>query len=163
MLPNGPAQVRTSATHFPAGAGVPASLELQITPQVLARALFITGRAPKDQMKHARSSTYEWCHRVSAIPAYLSWTDGQIRRITRTDLARELDPSEKGMLSYTLGQAMCQIFAETQLSVRFFMHVARYAGSYGLTFARARAVPTSSASGSRGVTSLQRPRGAPAA
>ncbi|MFK0025684.1 hypothetical protein [Streptomyces sp. NPDC090798] len=72
---------------------------------------------------------------MAAIPAYLSWTDRQVRRITRTDLARELDPSEKGMLSYTLGQAMCQIFAETQLSVRFFMHVARYASAYGLTFA----------------------------
>ncbi|MGW2444465.1 hypothetical protein [Streptomyces sp. NPDC001675] len=69
------------------------------------------------------------------MPAYLGWTDGPVRRITRTDLARELDPSEKGMLSYTLGQAMCQIFAETQLSVRFFMHVARYEGTYGLSFA----------------------------
>lgn len=135
MLPNGPAQVRTTATQFPADAGVPACQDLKITPQALARALFITGRAPKDQMKHARSSTYEWCHRVAAMPAYLSWTDdGQVCRITRTDLAQELDPSEKGMLSYTLGQAMCQIFAETQLSVRFFMHVARYASTYGLIF-----------------------------
>ncbi|MFH9089095.1 hypothetical protein [Streptomyces sp. NPDC017673] len=144
MLPNGPAQVRTTAEQFPDEAKVPACLELQITPQDLARALFITGRAPKDQNKHGRSSIYEWCHRVAAMPAYLSWTDEdedddeQLRRITRTDLARELDPSEKGMLSYTLGQAMCQIFAEKQLSVRFFMHVARYAATHQITFAPGR-------------------------
>ena len=72
---------------------------------------------------------------MAVLPAYLSWSNDPIRRITRTDLARELHPSEKGMLSYTLGQAMCQIFAERQLSVRFFMHFARYASAYNLTFA----------------------------
>ncbi|AGJ58684.1 hypothetical protein F750_6257 [Streptomyces sp. PAMC 26508] len=135
MFPNGPAHVQTNATLFPAGSGVPIEQDLPVLPQDLARALFITGRAPHDQAKHGRSSTYEWCHRVAALPAYLSWSDAPVSRITRTDLARELDPSEKGMLSYTLGQAMCQIFAESQLSVRFFMHVARYASAYNLTFA----------------------------
>ncbi|MHC3455925.1 hypothetical protein [Streptomyces prasinus] len=134
MFFNGPAHVRTDATLFPAGTGVPGEQELPVLPEDLARALFITGRAPYDRAKHGRSSTYEWCHRVAVLPAYLSWSDHPVRRITRTDLARELDPSEKGMLSYTLGQAMCQLFAERQLSVQFFMHVARYASAYDLTF-----------------------------
>ncbi len=133
MFLKGPAHVRTDAALFPAG--VPVDQELSVMPEDLARALFITGRAPYDQAKHGRSSTYEWCHRVAVLPAYLSWSDDPVRRITRTDLARELDPSEKGMLSYTLGQAMCQLFAERQLSVQFFMHVARYASAYDLTFA----------------------------
>ncbi|MEW2098189.1 hypothetical protein AB0882_18130 [Streptomyces sp. NPDC012485] len=66
------------------------------------------------------------------MPAYLHLTREGIKR---TDLALELDPTEKGMLSYTLGQAMCQIVAEHLLTVRFFMHVSRYADTYGLTFA----------------------------
>lgn len=135
MFPSGPAQVHTDAALFPAGAGVPVKQELSVLPEDLARALFITGRAPHDRAKHGRSSAYEWCHRVAVLPAYLSWSDDPVPRITRTDLAHELDPSEKGMLSYTLGQAMCQIFAERQLFVRFFMHVARYASAYKLTFA----------------------------
>ncbi|WP_314220335.1 hypothetical protein [Streptomyces zaehneri] len=138
MFFNGPAHVQTNATLFPASTGVPVEQDLPVLPQDLARALFITGRAPYDQTKHGRSSAYEWCHRVAVLPAYLGWSDDPVRRITRTDLARELDPSEKGMLSYTLGQAMCQIFAERQLSVRFFMHVARYASAYNLAFAPGR-------------------------
>ncbi|MEV6002165.1 hypothetical protein AB0M25_23545 [Streptomyces griseomycini] len=125
--------MRTDATLFPVG--VPVKQELTVLPEDLVRALFIAGRAPYDWAKHGRSSTYEWCHRVAVLPAYLSWSDDPVRRITRTALAHELDPSEKSMLSYTLGQAMCQLFAERQLSVRFFMHVARYASTYGLTFA----------------------------
>lgn len=128
---NDPAPVRTTAEKFPAAAYVPSSHDLWITPHVLAHALFVSGRAPGHRHRHGRSSTYEFIHRVAAMPAYLHWTR---KGIKRTDLALELDPTEKGMLSYTLGQAMCQIFAEHLLSVRFLMHVSRYADAYGLTF-----------------------------
>ncbi|MFF8639025.1 hypothetical protein ACF052_33095 [Streptomyces pilosus] len=95
--------MRTDATLFPVG--VPVKQELTVLPEDLVRVLFIAGRAPYDWAKQGRSSTYEWCHRVAVLPAYLSWSDDPVRRITRTALAHELDPSEKSMLSYTLGQA----------------------------------------------------------
>ncbi|MEU1484552.1 hypothetical protein [Streptomyces sp. NPDC005752] len=128
---NNPAPVRTTAEKFPDAAHVPSSSDLWITPHVLAHALFVSGRAPGHRHRHGRSSTYEFIHRIAAMPAYLRWTR---KGIKRTDLALELDPTEKGMLSYTLGQAMCQVFAEHLLSLRFFMHVSRYADTYGLTF-----------------------------
>ncbi|MEU1124812.1 hypothetical protein ABZ371_14875 [Streptomyces sp. NPDC005899] len=98
----------------------------------LAHALFVTGRAPADRATHGTTSLYEWLHRVALVPAYLRMAPGG--RLMRSDLARELDRSEKVALSYTLGQAMTGIFSERVLSVRFLMHVDRYANRYGLAF-----------------------------
>ncbi|MFF2699187.1 MULTISPECIES: hypothetical protein [Streptomyces] len=98
----------------------------------LAHALFVTGRAPADRAAHGATSLYEWLHRVALVPAYLRMAPGG--RLMRSDLARELDRSEKVALSYTLGQAMTGIFSERILSVRFLMHVDRYAGRHGLAF-----------------------------
>lgn len=96
----------------------------------LAHALFVTGRAPGDTARHGLTSSCEWLHRVSLIPAYLrrhpnGW-------VMRSDLARELDQSEKVALSYTLGQGMTGIFSTHVLSVRFLMHIDRYGGSHGV-------------------------------
>ncbi|MER7414024.1 hypothetical protein [Streptomyces cacaoi] len=99
----------------------------------LAHALFVTGRAPADRSKHGMTSVYEWLHRTMLIPAYLRRTP--LGRIVRSDLARELDRSEKVALSYMLGQAMTGIFSEKVVSVPFLMHVDRYGGRYGMTFA----------------------------
>ncbi|GAA1525604.1 hypothetical protein GCM10009730_37630 [Streptomyces albidochromogenes] len=98
----------------------------------LAHALFVTGRAPADRAGHGAASFFEWLHRVALVPAYLRMApDG---RLMRSDLARELDRSEKVALSYALGQAMTGIFSERVLSVRFLMHVDRYAGRHGIVF-----------------------------
>ncbi|WP_210985717.1 hypothetical protein [Streptomyces sp. F63] len=99
----------------------------------LAHALFITGRAPGDTARHGLTSSFEWLHRVSLIPAYLrrhpnGW-------VMRSDLARELDRSEKVALSYTLGQGLTGIFSTHVLSVRFLMHIDRYGGSHGIVVA----------------------------
>lgn len=97
----------------------------------LAHALFTTGRAPGDMARYGATSVYEWLHRVTLIPAYLRrLSDG---RITRSDLARELDRSEKVAVSYALGQAMTGIFATHFLDVRFLMHIDRYGAMYSLT------------------------------
>ncbi|MFD3416263.1 hypothetical protein [Streptomyces decoyicus] len=99
----------------------------------LAHALFVTGRAPADRWKHGATSVYEWLHRTTLIPAYIRRTPQG--RLARSDLARELDRSEKVSLSYMLGQAMTGIFSEKVVSVRFLMHVDRYWGRHGMTFA----------------------------
>ncbi|MGZ2360513.1 hypothetical protein LRE75_28195 [Streptomyces sp. 372A] len=99
----------------------------------LAHALFVTGRAPEDRSKHGVTSVYEWLHRTTIIPAYIR--RAPLGRLVRSDLARELDRSEKVSLSYMLGQAMTGIFSEKVVSVRFLMHVDRYWGRHGVAFA----------------------------
>ncbi|MFJ4874600.1 hypothetical protein ACIP93_05240 [Streptomyces sp. NPDC088745] len=100
----------------------------------LAHALFVTGRAPADRATHGATSFFEWIHRVALAPAYLRMGPGG--RLMRSDLARELDRSEKVALSYTLGQAMTGVFSERVLSVRFLMHVDRYASRHHLVFSQ---------------------------
>ncbi|MFI6434470.1 hypothetical protein [Streptomyces sp. NPDC050759] len=119
-----------TATKFPSDVR-PTDL-MTFSAAELAHALFVTGRAPEDRSKHGVTSVYEWIHRSTLIPAYIRRTsDGSL---VRSDLARELDQSEKVSLSYALGQALTGIFSERVLSVRFLMHVDRYAARHGLAF-----------------------------
>jgi hypothetical protein len=103
------------------------------TADALAHALFVTGRAPQDQAAYGWTSVYEWLHRVALIPAYVR--RAPTGRLARSDLARSLDRSEKVALSYALGQAMTGVFSRQVVSVRFLMHVDRYAARYGIRFA----------------------------
>lgn len=109
---------------------------LSFTTDDLAHALFATGRAPGDQWAHSMASVWEWIHRTSLIPAYIRRTPRG--RVVRSDLALELDRSEKVGVSYAIGQAMTNIFCEKLLSANFLMHIDRYASRYGVTFGPTR-------------------------
>lgn len=118
------------AVAFPASLSLDGTHRLDFTADALAHALFTTGRAPGDTANHGWASVFEFLHRVALMPAYLRrLPDG---RIARSDLARQLDRSEKVALSYAVGQAMTGIFATHLLDVRYLMHVDRYGGSYQL-------------------------------
>jgi hypothetical protein len=102
----------------------------------LAHALFTTGRAPGDQARYGDLSLWELIHRASIIPAY-------IRRkpygpLVRSSLVQLLDRSELVGLSYALGMALTAIFCRLRLSVRYLMHIDRYATQYQVTFAATR-------------------------
>ncbi|MET9981225.1 hypothetical protein [Streptomyces rochei] len=114
------------AVDFPLLQEPKVTKHLSISTDALAHALFTTGRAPGDTAQHGLTSVYEWLHRICLIPAYLrrqpnGW-------MARTDLARELDRSEKSAISYALGQALTGIFSTQVLGVRFLMHLDRYGG-----------------------------------
>ena len=79
---------------------------------------------------------WEFIHRTSLIPAYVRRTpDG---RLARSQLALDLDRSEKVALSYALGQAMTAIFCSHYLSVRFLMHIDRYTARFSVRFSARR-------------------------
>jgi hypothetical protein len=79
---------------------------------------------------------WEFIHRTSLIPAYVRRTSGG--RLARSRLALDLDRSEKVALSYALGQAMAAIFCAQVLSVRFLMHIDRYAARFSVRFGSAQ-------------------------
>lgn len=131
VMSTGPTGLRSSyvAANFPAG--VPLSGDLMFSDGDLAHALWVTGRAPADQFSHGASSLWEWVHRVSLVPAYLRATP--TGRVVRSNLALDLDRSEKVGLSYALGQAMTGVWCTKVLHVTHLMHVDRYAKSYNVT------------------------------
>jgi hypothetical protein len=109
---------------------------LTFTADDLAHALHATGRAPGDRWAHGSASVWEWIHRTSLIPAYIRLTPGG--QLTRSQLALDLDRSEKVGVSYAMGQALTSIFCEKMLSTRFLMHVDRYATRFNVTFSGTR-------------------------
>jgi hypothetical protein len=124
-----------TASGFPAGVITgPQILEFDETD--LAHALFVTGRAPGDTAAHGMSSVWEWIHRVTLVPSYVRMTPGG--SFARSNLALELDRSEKVALSYALGQAMTGIFCQHVVGVDYLMHVDRYAQHFNVTFGAER-------------------------
>ncbi len=117
---------------------MPSSGFLSLTWSDLAHALFVTGRAPGGEATYPRLALYEWLHRVTIVPAYLSERDGRVRR---TELADLLDRSEKVNLSYALGQAGTGVFCSQRLGVTRLMHVDRYASAHNLSFGPTRRRP----------------------
>lgn len=105
---------------------------VSFTADDLAHALFATGRAPGDRWTHGAASTWEWIHRTTLIPAYIRRTPGG--ELTRSQLALELDRSEKVGISYAIGQALTGIFCEQLLSAAFLLHVDRYTTRFNVTF-----------------------------
>ena len=123
------------ALAFPAGLISPNSV-LEFTTDDLAHALFATGRAPGDEVRHGWASVWEFVHRTSLIPAYVRRTDKGA--LVKSALAVELDRSEKVTLSYSLGQALTEIFCERKLGVTHLLHMDRYASRWGVTFTATR-------------------------
>lgn len=133
----GRVSVRFNASHFPGH--VSASGHLTFDVNELAHALFVTGRAPGDWVTHGMASLWEWRHRTAVIPAYLRVSStGELRK---SDLAQELDRSEKVGLSYALGQAMTTIFCRHRLNVGHLMHIDRYQRRYNVTFGATKKRP----------------------
>lgn len=118
------------------GPEVPGAGVLTFSASELAHALFVTGRTPGDQARHGVASVWEWLHRISVIPAYIRRTPDN--RLVWSRLALSMDRSEKVSLSYALGQALTGVFSEKVLSVRYLMHVDRYARRYGVRFGATR-------------------------
>ena len=107
-------RARYRAVKFPAGTPTSPGT-LTFTPDDLAHALFVTGRAPGDRAAYGSASFWELLHRTSLIPAYVRGSSGG-RRV-RSRLALELDRSEMVALSHALGQAMTGIHCEKLFSV----------------------------------------------
>lgn len=131
-------QVSTSCVGFPPGI-VPDWSVTGFTAADLAAALFTTGRAPGDEARHGWASVAEFVHRAALIPAYVR--QGRSKQLIRSELATELDRSEKVNLSYSLGQAMAGVFAQQCLGVSRLMHVDRYGPDYGAGFGPSRERP----------------------
>jgi hypothetical protein len=102
----------------------------------LAHALFTTGRAPGNQATYGKASFWEFVHRASLIPAYIRRNPNG--RLVRSQLARDLDRSEKVGVSYALGQAATGIFCTQLLCIPFLMHIDRYGDRYNMAYAATR-------------------------
>jgi len=130
-----PFLVDYQASGFPSGT-VRRAGSISFSANDLAHALFATGRSPGDQRSYGNASLWEFVHRAALIPAYIRRDSG--RRLIRSQLAIDLDRSEKVGVSYALGQALTGIFCQRILSIPFLMHIDRYGRHHGIVFGSTR-------------------------
>jgi hypothetical protein len=107
--------------------------DLAIDDNMLAHALFTTGRAKGDELGHGGSSVAEFLHKWATVAAYFDFAPST-GQLSRSALAQSLDRSEKAPLSYVTAQAMTQIVAEKLLRVRRLIHFDRASIDRHVTF-----------------------------
>jgi hypothetical protein len=73
--------------------------------------------------QHGDASLYEAIFRLSLVRMALEQSGPRGKRLRRTDAARTLDPSEKGVVNFFIGMAMCKLFADRLLNTPWLLHV----------------------------------------
>lgn len=78
-----------------------------------------------DVVQHGNSSAYEAVFRACLLKSALE-INGPLQRFVMTDSYRNLDPSEKGAVSYFIGLTMSKMFADRFLDVGWLTHLDVY-------------------------------------
>lgn len=124
-----PVYIPCEAADFPPNSiiGGNGRSPLPVTWGDILRAAITVGRpgrycASRLKLKLAKRSLYEILFRWSLV--MMSLENARFSsRLQRTNTARNLDPTEKGMVNYFLGMAFCKLFAEKRLDVPWLLHL----------------------------------------
>jgi hypothetical protein len=108
---------------LPSGLTIPKSGSHYVTPARLAWAAATVGYSPYGPTTSRRISNLEIQWRTAMVRASLS---PQGRHFRCTDSYRRLDSSEKGALSFFLGQAQAKLFAHDMFRVFRLVHYDKY-------------------------------------
>jgi len=103
----------------------------------LVWAAITVGKKNKNQItKHGIYSVYEIINRSTLI-----WTSlkSDSSNLVKTDLYKDMDPTEKVFISFSLGMMVSKLFSEKLLNVPWLEHVSNFSGTlkiYGKTKSR---------------------------
>ena len=120
-----PVRISYEAAEFPVNSirGGNGRDSLPVTWGDILRAAITVGRPGRYYaLRHPKPSLYEILFRWSLIMMSLE-NARYSSRLRRTAAARNLDPSEKGMVNYFIGMSFCKLFAETLLDVPWLLHL----------------------------------------
>jgi hypothetical protein len=93
-----------------------------------------------DVIQHGKPSAYEILFRACLLKTALQ-TPVSPQRFMWTSVYRNLDPSEKGAISYFIGLTMCKMFAERFLDVPWLLHLDVYRAQLNPILLRGRSRP----------------------
>jgi hypothetical protein len=79
-----------------------------------------------DVFRHGAASLHEAIFRMSMVRMALEQSGPGGYRLTRTQAAKTLDPTEKGAVNYFLGMIFCKLFAAKLLNTPWVMHLDVY-------------------------------------
>jgi hypothetical protein len=112
---------------FPAGTIPNVTGDLRVTWDEIVWAALTIGRPSTHHvLTHGPSSGYEAMFRISLIRMALEQFGPSATRLRRTEAFKNLDPTEKGAVSYFLGMAFCKVFASRLLNTPWLLHLDVY-------------------------------------
>ncbi|HEX7855244.1 MAG TPA: hypothetical protein VF503_16275 [Sphingobium sp.] len=109
---------------FPSGVLANGSSELTVTwDEILWAALTIGRPSVHHVFAHGAASFHEAIFRLSLVRMALEQYGPTATRLRRTSAYKNLDPTEKGAISYFLGMTFCKVFSSRLLSTPWLLHL----------------------------------------
>lgn len=90
--------------------------------EILWAALTVGRPSTAFVFRHGLASLFEAFYRVSQVRMALTQETFQLH-LYRTEAFRQLDPTEKGAVSYALGMVFCKLFAHKLLDTHWLLHL----------------------------------------
>lgn len=120
------------ATDFPPTSRLNGKKKLGVGWNELLWASITVGKAQQDIFRFGTYSFAELVHRVACFHAYYRVENG---RLELSSAFADLDPTEKGIVSFYTGMAMVKLYAANVLRVPWLMHISRYAAPWAVRYA----------------------------
>ncbi|WP_336818343.1 hypothetical protein [Cedecea sp. MMO-103] len=118
-------KIRYTASHFPTGIYGNKLAGTHILPtdwhEIIWAAITVGKRNATEVNKHGKYSTYEIMSRAMLIWTSLKSSNGYLEK---SSVYQEMDPTEKGFVSFSLGMAISKLFISKLLNVHWLEHVA---------------------------------------
>ena len=114
-------RINYQSRAFPSGYGVPSGTLTTSWNELLWAAITIGRPSMYHVFRHGSASFYEALFRLSLVR--MAVKQGAFRRLRRTGAFTELDPTEKGMVSYFMGMTLCKLFAWRLLHTPWLLHL----------------------------------------
>lgn len=109
---------------FPSGVLPNARRRLEITWDDVLWAAITVGRPDVFHVfGHGAASIFEAIFRWSMVRMALQQRGARGRRLVRTDLFKQMDPTEKGAVNYFIGLLICRLFAAKLLDAPWCLHL----------------------------------------
>lgn len=124
--------VPVDVSGFPIGSPLNGSHMLDVLWDDLLWASITVGKAQRDLMRYGRYSFAEILHRVACLHAY--YDIDHLNRLTLSPAFKNLDSTEKGVVSFYTGMAMAKLYADEMLSIPWMMHISRYEADWAVRY-----------------------------
>ena len=108
---------------------------------VLWSALTIGRPSIHHVFRHGESSYYEAIFRLSLVRLALEQSDKFNGPFQKTQAFKNLDPTEKGSISYFLGMTICKLFSSKLLNTNWLLHLDVFASQLNPTIKIGRSRP----------------------
>lgn len=124
--------VPLEVSNFPKGSPLNGLHALNVRWDDLLWASITVGKAQPDLMRFGRYSFAEILHRVACLHAY--YDIDKSKRLVLSSAFKNLDSTEKGVVSFYTGMAMAKLYADKALNIPWMMHISRYEADWAVRY-----------------------------